>query len=91
MLREAGIDVPYVQVRYKATGKHETILPTGQAASTHTARHTYGALLAKMKVDPLIMRDLLGRGNLSSTMTHMHLESKATERTVLDGFSKLGA
>jgi integrase len=91
MLREAGIDAPYVQVRYKGTVKHETILPKWQAASTHTARHTYGALLAKMKVDPLTMRDLLGHGNLSSTMTYVHLESEATERTVLDGFSKLGA
>jgi site-specific recombinase XerD len=42
-------------------------------------------------VDPLTMRDLLGHGNLSSTMTYVHLESEATERTVLDGFSKLGA
>ena len=91
ILREAGIDAPYVQVRYKGTVKHETILPKWQAASTHTARHTYGALLAKMKVDPLTMRDLLGHGNLSSTMTYVHLESEATERTVLDGFSKLGA
>jgi integrase len=91
MLREAGIDAPYVQVRYKGTVKHETILPKWQAASTHTARHTYGALLAKMKVDPLTMRDLLGHGNLSSTMTYVHLESEATERTVLDGFRKLGA
>ena len=90
MLREAGIDAPYVQVSYKGTVKHETILPKWQAASTHTARHTYGALLAKMKVDPLTMRDLLGHGNLSSTMTYVHLESEATERTVLDGFSKLG-
>jgi integrase len=90
MLREAGIDAPYVQVRYKGTVKHETILPKWQAASTHTARHTYGALLAKMKVDPLTMRDLLGHGNLSSTMTYVHLESEATERTVLDGFRKLG-
>jgi site-specific recombinase XerD len=89
MLREAGIDAPYVQVRYKGTVKHETILPKWQAASTHTARHTYGALLAKMKVDPLTMRDLLGHGNLSSTMTYVHLESEATERTVLDGFQKL--
>jgi integrase len=91
ILREAGIDAPYVQVRYKGTVKHETILPKWQAASTHTARHTYGALLAKMKVDPLTMRDLLGHGNLSSTMTYVHLESEATERTVLDGFRKLGA
>ena len=91
MLREAGIDAPFVRVRYKGTVKHETILPKWQAASTHTARHTYGALLAKMKVDPLTMRDLLGHGNLSSTMTYVHLESEATERTVLDGFSKLGA
>jgi len=91
MLREAGIDAPYVQVRYKGPVKHETILPKWQAASTHTARHTYGALLAKMKVDPLTMRDLLGHGNLSSTMTYVHLESEATERTVLDGFRKLGA
>jgi site-specific recombinase XerD len=44
-----------------------------------------------MKVDPLTMRDLLGHGNLSSTMTYVHLESEATERTVLDGFRKLGA
>jgi integrase len=91
MLREAGIDAPFVRVRYKGTVKHETILPKWQAASTHTARHTYGALLAKMKVDPLTMRDLLGHGNLSSTMTYVHLESEATERTVLDGFSKLSA
>ncbi|MGI4871670.1 MAG: tyrosine-type recombinase/integrase [Janthinobacterium lividum] len=90
MLREAGIDAPYVQVRYKGIVKHETILPKWQAASTHTARHTYGALLAKMKVDPLTMRDLLGHGNLSSTMTYVHLEADETERTVLDGFQKLG-
>lgn len=91
MLREAGIDSPYVQVRYKGTVKHEKVLPKWQAASTHTARHTYGALLAKMKVDPLTMRDLLGHGNLSSTMSYVHLEGEATERAVLDGFRKLGA
>jgi site-specific recombinase XerD len=90
-LREAGSDAPYVQVRYKGTVKHETILPKWQAAFTHTARHTYGALLAKMKVDSLAMRDLLGHGNLSSTMNCVHLESEATERTVPDSFSKLGA
>jgi len=91
MLREAGIDAPYVQVRYKGPVKHEKVLPKWQAASTHTARHTYGALLAKMKVDPLTMRDLLGHGNLSSTMTYVHLEAEATERTVLEGFTNLGA
>ena len=37
------------------------------------------------------MRDLLGHGNLFSTMTYVHLESEATERMVLDGFQKLGA
>ena len=89
MLREAGIDAPFVQVRYKGPVKHERIMPKWQAASTHTARHTYGALLAKMKVDPLTMRDLLGHGNLSSTMVYVHLEAEATERTVLEGFSKL--
>jgi site-specific recombinase XerD len=91
MLREAGIDAPYVQVRYKGPVKHEKVMPKWQAASTHTARHTYGALLAKMKVDPLAMRDLLGHGNLSSTMTYVHLEAEATERTVLESFNKLGA
>lgn len=50
------------------------------------ARHTYGARLAKMKVDPLTMRDLLGHGNLSSTMVYVHLEADETERAVLDGF-----
>lgn len=43
-----------------------------------------------MKVDPLTMCDLLGHGNLSSMMTYVHLKSEATERTVLDGVSKLG-
>ena len=43
-----------------------------------------------MKVDPLTMRDLLGHGNLSSTMVCVHLEADATERAVLDGFQKLG-
>jgi hypothetical protein len=42
-----------------------------------------------MKVDPLTMRDLLGHGNLPSTMTYVHLEAEATERTMLDGFTKL--
>ena len=91
MLREAGIEAPFVRVRYKGTVKHETTLPKWQAASTHTARHTYGALLAKMKVDPLTICDLLGHGNLSSTMAYIHLASEATERTVLDGFQKLSA
>ena len=89
MLREADINAPFVRVRCKGPVKHETILPKWQAASTHTARHTYGTLLAKMKVDPLTMRDLLGHGNLSSTMVYVHLEAEATERTVLDSFQKL--
>jgi len=62
---------------------------TGWSDSAHTARHTYWALLAKMKVDPLTMRDLLSHGNLVSTMTYVHLEAEATERTMLDGFTKL--
>lgn len=37
------------------------------------------------------MRDLLGHGNLSSTMTYVHLEAEATERAVLDGFRQLGS
>lgn len=37
------------------------------------------------------MRDLLGHGNLSSTMTYVHLEAEATEWAVLDGFQELGA
>ena len=37
------------------------------------------------------MRDLLGPGNLSSTMVYVHLEAGATERAVLAGFSKLGS
>jgi integrase len=90
MLCEAGIDAPYVHVRYRGIVKHETILPKWQAASTHTARHTYGALLTKRKVDPFTMHDLLGHGNLSSTMTYVHLESEATERTVLEWLSKAG-
>jgi integrase len=90
MLREAGITAPYVRVRYKGTVKHEEVMPKWQAASTHTARHTYGMLLATKKVDPLTMRDLMGHSDLKSTMDYVHLAGEATERTVLDALGSIG-
>ncbi|MBO2009211.1 tyrosine-type recombinase/integrase [Hymenobacter negativus] len=91
ILQLAGIDAPHVRVRYKGTVKHEEVLPKWKAAATHTARHTYGALLAKMKIDPLTMRDLMGHGDLKSTMEYVHLEADATEQTLLTGWDKLRA
>jgi len=39
MLREAGIDAPYVRGRYKGAINLEPILPKWQATATHPARH----------------------------------------------------
>jgi|GEM_PF-1520526 len=91
ILQAAGINAPFVQVRYKGTVKHEKVMPKWKAASTHTARHTYGALLARMKLDPLTMRDLMGHGDLKSTMVYVHLEADATEKSVLEGWEKMSS
>ncbi|QNH60711.1 site-specific integrase [Hymenobacter sediminicola] len=89
ILKAAGIDSPYMQVRYKGTVKHEAVLPKWQAASTHTARHTYGALLARMKLHPLQIMEKMGHKDLKSTMKYTHLEHEATEQQMIEGWDKL--
>ncbi|TGE08781.1 site-specific integrase [Hymenobacter fodinae] len=91
ILHAAGIDAPYIRVRYKGTEKHEEILPKWKAAGTHTARHTFGALLARMKLDPIAIKNKMGHKDLKSTMKYTHLEHEDTEKQMLEGWNKLSS
>ena len=91
ILRLAGIDAPFVRVRYKGTKKHEEVMPKWQAAATHTARHTFGTLMARMGIDPFTIRDFMGHADMKSTMVYVHLEAHHGEQSMVAGFNRLAA
>lgn len=89
MLQLAGIDAPFVRVRYKGTKKFEQVMPKWQAAATHTARHTFGTLMARMRLDPFTIRDFMGHSDMKSTMIYVHLEAHHGEQSMVEGFNRL--
>jgi site-specific recombinase XerD len=90
LLRKAGIESDYVQVRYKGTVKHEKVMKKWEAASTHTARHTYGTISIKLGVDPVTLMSLMGHADIKTTMIYVHLNDLDKEKSVTDAWSKLG-
>ncbi|MET4073541.1 tyrosine-type recombinase/integrase [Hymenobacter sp. UYCo722] len=91
ILQLAGIDAPFVRVRYKGTKKHEEVMPEWQAVATHTARHTFGTLMARMGIDAFTLRNFMGHTDMKSTMVYIHLEAHHGEQSMVEGFNRLAA
>lgn len=71
----------YVNREIKHIGKHAGIK---KHLTCHVARHTFGTLLAQIKPDPYLIKELMGHSKIATSMIYIHSSRDNIDKKLKD-------
>ncbi len=83
-----GLETPWPQVRYRGTQRIERIVPKYEALSSHSARHTFIAVLEEMQLTLTEIGHFVGHSSIEQTAKYVKSPYKNRAARMLNAFRK---
>lgn len=81
-----GIDAPWPQIRYRGTQRIERVVPKHQALSSHSARHTFIAVLEEKQLTLTEIGHFVGHSSVEQTAKYVKSPYKNRAARMLSAF-----